>query len=421
VGYAFISYSRKDRDVVEQLAAQLGKNGIEVWFDHHLVYGEKFPDRIEKEIAGSAVVVPIMSANSATSEWVPKELALAHKYQRMIMPISLDGNLFDDYKVLHVELLRGGSVLSNEFLTDMREACRPSVQFAMKSTLTGHHGAVRSVAWAPVADLLASAGDDHTLRLWDPATGKERISVVGGMSPTWPVAFMPDGTRFAAPSRVQAGIHLWDANSATLVRSLGNHDKVRSFAFSPDGRLLATGGDDRAQVWDAMTGTHRQSLTARTMRPAWPVSFAPTGALLAVANHGSNSVSLWGTKTLDRVHRTDNKSATVTALCFDPSGQLVLSGLADGGFELDTIDGASIRDLRLHGGGVRAIACSAKDKVFATAGADGVVKLISLLTGEELQVLSGHSGEVCSLAFSPDGTRLATAGVDGTVKIWHRK
>ena len=136
MGYAFISYSHTDRVVVEQLATQLNKNGTEVWFDHDLVHGEKFPDRIEKEIANSAVVVPIMSADSATSDWVAKELTLAHKYQRMIVPVSLDGHLFPKFDQVHVEMLRGATELSSKFLADMREACRPSGENAKERTLS---------------------------------------------------------------------------------------------------------------------------------------------------------------------------------------------------------------------------------------------------------------------------------------------
>jgi WD40 repeat protein len=422
VGYVFISYSHLDRDIVERLVEQLRKDGTDVWFDRSLVHGEHFPERIEKEIANSAVVVPVMSPRSATSSWVKKECDLARKSQRLVMPISLEQHIFKPrYEKLHVEMVGEDPVLSESFVGNIREACRPSVRYVAKSALKGHYGAVRSVAVSPITDLLASAGDDHTVRIWDLASAKERAIVQDGMKPTWPVAFTPDGSRVAAPSSVQDGVHLWDANSATLVRKLGHHDEVVSFAFSPDGKLLATGGGvSSTQVWDATNGVLRQGLTAGTMRPAWPLCFSPDNALLAVANHGSNSVSLWNTSSLERVHRTDLKGARVTAVCFDPSSQIVLSGQSDGGLELDTVDGYSLRDLHPHTGQITAIACSTRDKVFATAGVDGLVKVTSLITGEELQVLNGHAGEVCGLAFSRDDGQLATAGLDGTIRLWHR-
>jgi WD40 repeat protein len=233
--------------------------------------------------------------------------------------------------------------------------------------------------------------------------------------------FTPDGTRVAAPSLAQSGVHQWGVAEGVFMRTLGNHEHVRSIAFSSDGSLLATGGDDRtAQVWDARTGAHRQTLRAGRMVPAWPLAFSPDGQRLAVANFGSNSVSLWDTESLGRTGRTDVKSGAVTAVAFDPSGELVISGGTDGRIELDTVDGASVRDLKPHVGEVHAIACSADGKVFATGGADGLVKVVALVTGEELQSLSGHAGEVFAVAFSRDSQRIASGGGDGTVRIWQR-
>src|SRR5688572_27634859 len=82
VGYAFISYSHNDKPFVERMAQQLRKAGTEVWIDRDLTHGERFPDRLEKEIAGSAVFVPVMSKHAQESDWVRKEAGWARKYQR---------------------------------------------------------------------------------------------------------------------------------------------------------------------------------------------------------------------------------------------------------------------------------------------------------------------------------------------------
>ena len=422
MGYAFISYSHSDRQFVERMAQQLRKADIEVWIDHDLTHGERFPDQLEKEIAGSAVFVPVMSKHAQESEWVKKEAAWAKKYQRKIMPVSIDGQIFATYSNVHCEKAAAGSTVSQGFQTNLREMCHPSVQFAANATVNGHRNAARSVAFSPRGDLLVSAGDDRTIRLWEMPGGNPRHVIGGGMAPTWPAAFTPDGTRFAAPSTAQPGIHLWSTAGAALTRTLGNHDEVRSIAFSADGTMLATGGDDRvAHVWDARTGAHRQALKAGRMVPAWPLCFSADGRRLAVANWGSNSVSVWDTASLDKTGRTDLKSGAVTAVAFDPSGEQVLSGGTDGRVELDTVDGASVRDLKPHTGVIHAIACSPDGKVFATAGADSLIKVIALVTGEELQTLAGHAGDVFAVAFSPDSMWIASAGADGTIRLWRRK
>src|SRR5689334_9970572 len=94
MGYSFISYSHADAEFVERMADQLRHDGIEVWSDHSLSPGDAFPERIEREIARCAVFVPIMSPSSKGSSWVVREADLARKYQRLVMPVGLDGVIF---------------------------------------------------------------------------------------------------------------------------------------------------------------------------------------------------------------------------------------------------------------------------------------------------------------------------------------
>ena len=105
-------------------------------------------------------------------------------------------------------------------------------------------GAIRALAFRPDGSLLASAGADGTVRLWDPRTGKTVRSWPAGLVDLNALAFRPDGSALAAAG---SGVRLWrtdDGRPLLLVDPTG--EEVRALDFSPDGNRLALGRSDRA-------------------------------------------------------------------------------------------------------------------------------------------------------------------------------
>ncbi|OQD78613.1 hypothetical protein PENDEC_c001G00665 [Penicillium decumbens] len=313
------------------------------------------------------------------------------------------------------------SMIRTEFKTDLPSwICQfPQVNEkwgAELQTLEGHSGPVLSVAFSPDGRL-ASGSNDHTVRLWDPATGALQQTLEGHSDWVQSVAFSPDG-RLIASGSIDHTVRLWDPATGALEQTLEGHsDWVLSVAFSPDGRLLASGSDDDiVQLWDPATGALQQTLQGHSAR-VYSMAFSPGGRLLA-SGSGDHTVRLWDPATGALQQTLQGYSNSVRSVAFSPDGRLLASGSDDIVQLWDPATGALQQTLQGHSAGVHSIAFSPGGRLLASGSDDHTVRLWDLATGALQQTLEGHSAWVLSVAFSPDGRLLASGSNDHTVRLW---
>ena len=296
-----------------------------------------------------------------------------------------------------------------------------------KRTIEGHTGMVWSVAFSPDGHTLASgngnpfpwAANNH-IRILDAMTGDVHRTLTAPRMP-WvqSVAFSPDGLTIASSGGRE--IHRWDVMTGEQKQALkGHRDSVDGLAFSSDGQTIATGSDDgTVRLWNAESGDLERKLEGHTAAAVKTVAFSPDGRMLA---SGGGGISLWDVSTGDRLQTLHGHKKWVNSVSFSPDGRVLASGGDDTTVRLwDVSTGEHLFTLEETGSRIRSAVLSvdfSPDGRTLVSGNWRYVYVWDVMTGGLKRVLEGHADWVNGVAFSLDGRTLASGSEDGTILMW---
>jgi eukaryotic-like serine/threonine-protein kinase len=238
-----------------------------------------------------------------------------------------------------------------------------------------------------------------------------------------------DGSRLALDRHLDgwSGVGVFDARSGKLTAFCKGHPgDMWSYALSPDGKHVASGGEDcTARIWDAANGALVATCLGHTSKVLC-VSFSPDGSRL-LSTSADGTVRQWAVPTGQMVEPPyDRHLGDVVAAAFSPDGQQIASGGTDRTLRVWQATGRQdLAILHGHTGAVTGVAFDQSGRRLASVSGiarvalgDGTVRSWEVDPRATLPILRGHTSYVYPVAFSPDGRWIASGAWDNTVRLW---
>jgi len=295
----------------------------------------------------------------------------------------------------------------------------------------GHEGPITDFAFSPGGNVAVSSGLDGTVRIWEVRTGKQTRILAGHDNEVFAVAVSADGRLIASAD--YDGVILVHTEDGKRRRKLsGFPGWTADVAVSPDGKRIAGWAmDGDIWIWDLGDGRLFRKLEGEKNRWGMALAWSPDGRYLAA---GRIAVTIWDPENGERIKTLEGHKDFVRDLAFSPDGRVLASSSMDKTVRVWSLESGENRHVFRPEGLVvfskdgpvtspislpsTSVCFSPDGTLLASGGADRVVRLWDVKTGEMIRRFEGNRMTVTAVSFSPDGKRLGSAGLDRTIRVW---
>ncbi|MCP4257807.1 MAG: WD40 repeat domain-containing protein, partial [Planctomycetes bacterium] len=342
--------------------------------------------------------------------------------------IESDLGFTDNFETVKLKFLidSGQSILLSGRKNDAQQAFRRALSLdptKRHAVIVARIEAAQKLGQTDIALLLTLELDqdsEDTKRLLSEILRGEATKMLlkGHKEMIFGVAYSPDGKLIGTGSNDKT-VRIWDAVTGELRQELRGHSmSVRRIAFSPDSTRIVSGSSDgTARIWDIKNGEELHRLEHQSEDRIWGVAWSGDGIHIASGSLENHHIDIWEAEG-SHLKRLVGHSDGVYDVVFSPDGSLLLSVSTDFTSRIwDVNDGTELLLFKQHKDRVYGASWSSDGKLVATGSADNTVRIWEAGTGNQRFVLT-HNGYITGISFSPDGRWLATGSQDNSTRIW---
>ncbi|MBI2775162.1 WD40 repeat domain-containing protein [Candidatus Dependentiae bacterium] len=239
-----------------------------------------------------------------------------------------------------------------------------------------------NVLFSPDGKKLVAGSITRDLSLFDFPSGKQLKAIPVN---TRSIAFSPNSLKLALAEAFGPNVIIWDIMQEKQIQTLQGHTaSAHSVKFSPDGKMVASGGQDFSVIiWDLATGNKLKTLTGHS-HIINSVAFSPDGTKLA--SGGNDGFIVWDLATGNKLQSNDNEKRLVTSVAFNEHGTKLAVGGQDSITIWDALTGKKLQTLEAKG--VQNVVFNSNGKLASAQGVGGIKGSVIIWESDELKLKS---------------------------------